>query len=73
MDKAQQVALVTRNFTYHPPKPGQQDRYQDLRANALALALLIIETTPYSREQSLALTKLEEAIMWANASIARNE
>ena len=25
------------------------------------------------REKSLAMTKLEEAVMWANASIARNE
>lgn len=27
---------------------------------------------PDSRELSLAITKLEEAIMWANASIARS-
>lgn len=35
--------------------------------------MYIAEFTPTSREQELALTKLEEAIMWANASIARNE
>jgi len=28
---------------------------------------------PDSRERSLALTKLEEAVSWANAAIARNE
>ena len=28
---------------------------------------------PESREKSLAFTKLEECIMWANAAIARNE
>ena len=27
---------------------------------------------PYSREQSLAFTKLEEAKMWASAAVARN-
>ena len=37
------------------------------------MARCILDRTPKSREQSLALTKLEEAIMWANASIARNE
>ena len=35
------------------------------------LAYLIDEHVPISREQSLALTKLEEAIFWANAGIAR--
>jgi hypothetical protein len=28
---------------------------------------------PGSRELSLAITKLEEAVFWANAAIARNE
>ena len=37
------------------------------------LAYLIDELCPASREKSLALTKIEESIMWANASIARNE
>ena len=33
----------------------------------------IVKHTPPSREQSLALTALEECVMWANAAIARNE
>jgi len=37
------------------------------------LAAYINENCPDSREKSLAFTKLEEAVMWANASIARNE
>lgn len=64
---------VNNIFTYHAPKPGQQERYESLRAQARGLAEGIIKMTPASREQSLALTKLEEAIFWANASIARNE
>jgi hypothetical protein len=32
-----------------------------------------VEHTPESREQSLALTNLEQAVMWANAAIARRE
>ena len=34
--------------------------------------LKIIEQLPNSREKSLALTKLEECVMWANKCAARN-
>lgn len=64
---------IIRNFTYHPPKDGQPERYNDLRDAARGLADLVNNMCPDSREKSLALTKLEESIMWANASIARNE
>lgn len=64
---------IANNFTYHPPFGDQAERYQQLRERAKALAELIGELTPISREQSLAFTKLEESIFWANASIARNE
>lgn len=64
--------IVTR-FTYHPPHGDQAARYANLRSRAMELAQLIVETTPESREQSLALTALEEAVMWANAAIARRE
>lgn len=64
---------IENNFTYHTPKNDQAERYISLRAKAKELAYLIVNSTPESREQSLALTKLEESIMWANASIARNE
>lgn len=62
--------LDTR-FTYHTPKEGQPEKYQKLRAHAKDLAIMICNEVPDSREQSLALTKLEEAIFWANAGIAR--
>jgi len=64
---------IAKRFTYHAPKGDQPQRYIDIRENARLLASLIFEKTPESREQSLALTKLEECVMWANAAIARNE
>lgn len=70
VDRVQQIE---NNFTYHAPKEGQTERYQQLRDAGKVLALLINSMTPASREQSVALTKLEEAVMWANAGIARNE
>lgn len=64
--------LVVR-FTYHPPRGDQLPRFSDIRAQAHALAQRIVETTPGCREQSLAITAIEEAVMWANAAIARRE
>ena len=61
------------NFSYHAPKPGQPERYTVIRDTAKGLAMLINDNCPDSREKSLAITKLEECVMWANASIARNE
>ena len=64
---------LENNFTYHSPKNDQPHRYEDLRGTGKFLAGKILDQCPDSRERSLALTKLEEAIFWANASIARNE
>jgi hypothetical protein len=64
---------IAKAFTYHSPKDDQPLRYQSLRVDAKVLAENIVSACPPSRERSLAMTKLEEAVMWANASIARNE
>lgn len=60
-------------FTYHKPTVAQQQKYPVLRNMAKELAYKIKELCPNGREQSLALTKLEEVIMWANAGISRGE
>lgn len=64
---------IEKCFTYHPPKAGQPEKYTALRNQAKDLALSLDALCPDSREKSLALTKLEESMMWANAAIARNE
>jgi hypothetical protein len=63
---------IEKAFTYHPPTGEQIPKYNTLRAAAKTLAEMIADFCPPSRERSLALTKLEETVMWANASIARN-
>ena len=63
---------IENNYIYHAPKEGQPEIYQSLRDKARELAILIQSTVPESREKSLAFTKLEEAVFWANAGIARN-
>jgi len=72
LDNTAGAALET-NFVYHSPKDDQPARYQLLRDAAKQGAELIFRNCPPSRERSLAITKLEESVMWANASIARNE
>ena len=60
-------------FTYHAPQPKQQEKYEEIRATAREFAKLLNDQLPESREKSLAFTALEEAVMWANASIARHD
>ena len=64
---------VQNTFTYHAPFGDQPARYQAIRSVAKDLATLIQTATPVSREQSVALTNLQQAVMWANAAIAINE
>jgi len=67
------AAQIENAFQYHAPKGDQQKRYELLRAQAKNLAYLINSHCPHSRERALAITNLENCVMWANASIARNE
>ena len=69
----EQLDQNAKAFTYHEPKDGQAERYVRVRDTAGSLAHLFVTNCPRSRELSVALTKLEEAVMWANAAIARNE
>ena len=64
---------IQRMFTYHAPKADQPARHEALRSNAKTLAWLIHMNCPESREKSLAITKLQECVMFANAAIAINE
>lgn len=68
-----QIHDLDNRFTYHAPNGDQPERYEEIRSAAKELAKFIVVNTPSSREQSLAVTKLEEAVFWANAAIARNE
>jgi hypothetical protein len=65
---------LDNRFNYHPPKDeGVANRHQLVRQTCLSAAEDILDATGEpSREQSLAITKLEEAMFWANAAIARD-
>lgn len=64
---------IENNFKYHKPNDNQIYDYQLIRTQAKGMAVVFENLCPNSREKSLAMTKLEEAVMWANASIARNQ
>ncbi len=64
---------ITIRFQYHAPKTGQPEKYLVIRAAAKDLAGIIAAACPDSREKALAVTCLEESVMWANAAIARRE
>lgn len=64
---------LDNRFTYHPPHGDQATRYHFLRCAARQFAEQIASRCPESRERSLAFRKIQEAVMWANASIACNE
>lgn len=66
-------ADLENRFTYHAPTGEQPQKYEFIRGQALDLAKHLVVLCPKSRELAVALTKLEECMMWANASIARNE
>lgn len=62
---------LSKRFTYHPPKDQHPARYDKIRKEALDFARLLNMLCPDSREKLLAIMTLEEAVMWANAAIAR--
>lgn len=71
MDAQEQLL---HNLTNHAPiDESVVARFESIRANAIVLGDDIIALAPESRERSLALTNLEQTVMWAVASIARNQ
>lgn len=60
-------------FNYHESFGDQTERYIRLREAAKAFAQKIVELTPRSAEQTLAIRDVQRALMMANAAIACNE
>ena len=58
-------------FTYHPPA-GQEDidAYQGIREAGGVMALEILRLTPPGADQTVAIRKIREAVMTANAARA---
>lgn len=64
---------LDNRFHYHPPlTPGKVSAHAEVRLHCRELAANLNEILPESREKSLAVTHLEETLMWSNAAIARH-
>lgn len=63
---------LAHRFAFHPATTQEKrDEHTSVRQTMHRAAELVVERVPAGREQSLAVTALEEAMMWANAGIAR--
>ena len=63
--------MIENWFTHHPP--GEQatiQKYLDIREAGKNMALIVLQNTPPSADQSAAIRKIREAVMTANAAIA---
>ena len=59
-------------YAYHKPSALQSMKYDMIRAYAKQLADAIETVCPDSRERSLAITNLQQALLWVQASISWN-
>lgn len=62
---------LTTRFNFHPATEDTGPKHDRVRSICRQLAVELNELLPEGREQSLAITKLEEAMYWSNAAIAR--
>lgn len=63
--------LLDYNFVHHSPSQEQIRNYDAVRSKFKEVAELINDICPESREKNVSMTNLEQAMFWANASIAR--
>jgi len=65
---------LANRFAYHKPSsPAVAEAHETVRNILFSVASQFQTNLPEGREKSLAITKLEEAMFWANAAIARNQ
>jgi len=61
---------VQNRFQFHPATPVTGPLHDGIRTAHATLADYIMVNVPAGRHQSLALTALQESMMWSNAGIA---
>jgi hypothetical protein len=65
---------IKHRFKFHAATTQEKrDEHTSIRSLTGELAAVYDGFLPDGREKSVAITKLEEAMFWANAAIARNK
>lgn len=65
---------IRNRFSFHPAtSQGRQMEHKNIRDRCLSLGLSLAGNLPHNGELALAITKLEEVMFWANASVARTQ
>jgi len=66
-------ADIDNRFAFHAATTQEKrDEHTSVRQQCRQLADFLNERLPERREKSLAMTHLEEVMLWSNAAIARN-
>ncbi len=63
---------LKHRFEYHPPDEAKIDLHSKIRGTCYIAANYLDSILPECKEKSLALTKIEEAMFWSNAALARS-
>ncbi len=63
---------LENRFSFHPANTEEKrNEHTSVRQHCFELAKFINEKVPEGREKALAITHLEEVMLWSNAGIAR--
>jgi hypothetical protein len=65
-----QFTDVNNRFSFHPATEVTGPIHDQVRDEHLGVAEWILDNVPAGRHQSLALTALQESMMWCNAAVA---
>ena len=64
---------ILKRWRHFKPHGDQSRRYIRINQETKNIAKILMHNCPPSKERSIALRKLEEARLWANQSIMKNE
>lgn len=67
------IDRIEHEFKYHAPDEDAVVVHETLRTIYRNTAGAMDQLLPDSREKSIVITKLREAMMWANAAVALNK
>lgn len=65
-----ELAQIDNWFTHHPPTTAQVEQYQRIRDEGHRFAAILTALIPPCPDRTVAIRKVREAVMTANAAIA---